>query len=223
MHQRRRRRGDGARALALVDAVARDEGAERPRSGDAVRRQAAERWNRRSARAVAASKRPSIRLPAARSDGAGTRATRRPSPRGRGRACAVRGAASRAARARNGSRDPPSLSPGSRFAAAGAARRPGQRPRDPVHGATVEPLCAQADLERRDLRVRRRLAHPRARECHRRGEDDRDQIPHGMTVLRRPRGQPSPNARDGDSSAGSGLQFRCAAFPGSSIGRASGC
>ena len=69
------------------------------------------------------------------------------------RASAGRGAASRAARARGGWRARPGRprQPGAPLERLRRAHRP--RPGDRVDRAVVEPVCAQGDLETRDLRV----------------------------------------------------------------------
>ena len=94
-------------------------------------------------------------------------------------------------------------------------RTAGHRPGDAVDLALVETVRAQRDLERGNLGALRGDRRPGDREGGGNRGDDHDDSTHGTAVLR-------PRA-SGSCRLEARLHFTAAAFPGSSIGRASGC
>ena len=77
----------------------------------------------------------------------------------------------------------------------------GERPGDPVHRAAVETLCAQADLERRDLGARRRRGRPRRAAGELPWRRGRSRCSGArMSVLRRRRARSSLTQRDAEPS-----------------------
>ena len=94
-------------------------------------------------------------------------------------------------------------------------RAAGHRPGDAVDLALVEAVRAQRDLQRRHLGALRGNRRPGDPEGSGDRDDDHDDSMHGTAVLR-------PRAPGSCRSEGAAT-ILAAAFPGSSIGRASGC